>query len=186
MRRKLSIFLFLVFLLCGCKKTNGLLDDAIFLRNKILQSNGCSFKATVTADNNEKLYIFSMDCESDEEGNVTFCVTKPEPIADITGNISTKGGALTFDDKILAFQTLADGEISPVCAPWLLVKTLRGGYIRGCTQNNGGYQIEIDDSYEEDALRLIIFVKNDLPASAEIFWKGRRTLSITVEDFAYL
>lgn len=186
MRRKLSIFLFLVFLLCGCNKTNGPLDDAILLRNKILQSNGCSFKATVTADDNEKLYVFSMECESDKDGNVSFCVTKPESIAGITGKISAKGGALTFDDKILAFQALADGEISPVCAPWLLVKTLRGGYIRGCAHNDGSYQIEIDDSYEEDALRLNIFVKNDLPVSAEIFWKGRRTLSITVEDFTYL
>ncbi len=186
MGRKRAIFLFLVFLLYGCNKTNGSLDAAISLRNNILQSNGCSFNATVTADYGEQIYVFSMECISDKDGNVSFCVTKPETIAGITGRISAKGGSLIFDDKILAFQTLADGEISPVTAPWLFIKTLRSGYIRGCTYNNSNYQIEIDDSYEEDALRLRIFVENNLPVSAEVFWKGRRTVSITVENFAYL
>ena len=186
MFRKAVTFLCLVFLLCGCSKSNEPLEKGISLRNKILESNGCSFGATVTADYGEKLYVFSMDCTSDKEGNVTFCVTKPETIAGITGKISTQGGTLTFDDKVLAFETLADGEISPVAAPWVFLKTLRSGYMRGCSDENKGYQIVIDDSYEADALRLNIFVENNSPISGEIFWKGRRVLSITVDNFTYL
>ena len=184
--KALAIFLCVVFLLCGCKKADGTLNHAIDLRNRILESNGCSFSATVTADYGEKIYVFSMDCTSDKEGNLMFSVTKPDTIAGITGKISTAGGALTFDDKVLAFQTLADGEISPVAAPWLFLKALHSGYLRGCTEGNGSYQIELDDTYEEDALRLHIFVENNLPVSGEVFWEGRRVLSIAVDNFIYL
>lgn len=186
MRWKALAILCAVFLFCGCKKADGPLEQAIGLRNRILESNGCSFSTTVTADYGEKIYVFSMDCTADKDGTVSFCVTKPETIDGITGRISAEGGALTFDDKVLAFQTLADGEISPVAAPWVFLKTLRSGYMRGCTQGSGSYQIEIDDTYEEDALRLKILVENNLPVSGEVFWKGRRVLSIAVEHFTYM
>ena len=45
---------------------------------------------------------------------------------------------------------------------------------------------EIDDTYEDNALRLNIFVENNLPVSGEIFWKGRRAISITVDNFSFL
>lgn len=186
MRRFVLIFLCVSVLLCGCNVTNGSIEDAISLRNKILSSNGCSFTTTINADYGDEIYIFSMDCISDKEGNLSFTVTKPETISGIAGMVSIRGGAITFDDKVLAFQTLADGEISPVTAPWIFIKTLRSGYIRGCTNNDGSYQIEIDDTYEENALRLNIFVENNLPVSGEIFWKGRRAITVTVDNFTFL
>lgn len=186
MRWRALTLLCVVFLFGGCRKANGPLDNAINLRNKILESNGCSFRATVTADYGKKLYVFSMDCTADKNGKVNFSVTKPETIAGITGNISSAGGFLTFDDKVLAFPTLADGEITPVAAPWLFLKTLRSGYMRGCTAGEGSYQIEIDDTYEDDAIRMNIHIENDLPISGEIFWEGRRVITIAVENFTLL
>ena len=183
---------FAVLLLCtcaifsGCNNTNNSLDQAISLRNEILQSNGCSFSTTINADYGDEIYSFSMDCISDKEGNVTFTVIKPESISGITGRISTTGGAITFDDKVLAFPTLADGEISPVATPWIYIKTIKGGYIRGVSNGNSSYQIEIDDSYEENALRLNIFMESNLPAGGEIFWKGRRAIAFTVDKFVLL
>lgn len=158
----------------------------MILRNRILDSNGCSFHATVTADYGEKLYVFSMDCISDKEGNLKFSVVSPETVSGITGEISTEGGALTFDGKILAFPTVADGQITPVTAPWVFLKTLRSGYMNSCTKDSDGYQISIDDSYAEDALRLLISVENNLPVRGEIFWKGCRILTIAVDNFIYL
>ena len=186
LRLKVTAILCLVFLLTGCKNVNGPFDKAIMLRNRILESNGCSFRATVTADYGEKLYVFKMDCISDKEGNLQFSVVSPETISGITGRISTEGGSLTFDDKILAFPTVADGQITPVTAPWLFLKTLRSGYMNSCTKDSDGYELSIDDSYDEDAFRLLISVKNDLPISGEIFWKGSRVLTVTVEQFTYL
>ncbi|MBQ5607614.1 MAG: hypothetical protein IIU86_01150 [Oscillospiraceae bacterium] len=186
MRVKVAAILCVLFLFSGCNNADAPLDKALALRNRILDSNGCSFRVNITADYVEKVYVFGMDCEADKEGNLTFSVTEPDTIAGITGKITTAGGAITFDDKVLAFKTMADGQITPVTAPWLFINTLRSGYLNGCTEGENSFEISIDDSYEEDALRLNIRVENDLPVFGEIFWQGRRLLTLTVEDFAYL
>ena len=185
MRVKVAVFLCVFLLFTGCKKSEPL-DYALALRNKVLDSNGCSFRAVVTADYGEKVYKFSMDCTTDKEGNLTFLVKDPATIAGISGKISQKGGAVTFDDKVLAFQTIADGQVTPVTAPWLLIKTLRSGYIKGCTQEKSNFLISIDDSYAENDLRLNITVEEDLPTFGEIFWKGRRVMTVLIDNFVFL
>lgn len=186
MRVKLISLLFVIFLFTGCKNTNLPLENAMALRENITKSNGCAFLSTVTADYGEKVYTFSMECSTDKEGNMTFTVTQPVTLDGITGKIDTAGGAITFDDKVLAFQSIADGQVTPVTAPWLLIKTLRSGYLRDCTETEKGYRISIDDSYEEYALRLQIYIESDSPVAGEIYWKGRRILTLTVENFTYL
>lgn len=186
MRVRLVSLLCAVVLLTGCKGGNAPLDKAMALRSKMLTANGCRFHATITADYGEHIYIFSMDCTTDQQGNLTFSVTEPATIAGITGTVSSNGGTVTFDDKVLAFQTMADGQITPVSAPWVFVNTLRSGYIKGCADADDRMEISIDDSYEEEALHLQIITKNDLPVSAEIFWKGRRVLTLNIENFACL
>lgn len=175
-----SVFFF------GCKASNDCLDKAVTFRDKLLDSNGCKFQSEVTADYGEKVFKFSMDCTADKNGNVTFEVTEPASISGICGKIDTQGGAITFDDQILAFQSLTDGEITPVNAPWLLIKTLRGGYVRSCTDTDDGFEVSIDDSYEENALHLIISFEHDIPDECEIFWKSRRILTVEIEEFAIL
>ena len=187
MRVKMSALLLCVSVfLFGCKSSNDCLDKAVSFRNRLLESNGCSFQSEITADYGEKIYQFSMMCTADKEGNVSFEVTKPDTISGICGKITSQGGAITFDDQVLAFQSLADGQITPVNAPWLLMKTLRSGYIRSCTDSDDGFEISIDDSYEENALRLLIDFDSDKPEECEIFWKGRRILTVDVEEFAFL
>lgn len=186
MRLKLISILCVVFLFSGCKNTNSLLGNAVAIRERIAKSNGCSFQSEITADYGEKLYTFTMDCQVDKEGNMTFAVTQPETLAGITGKVDTSGGAITFDDKVLAFQTIADDQVTPVTAPWLLIRTLRSGYLRDATDTESGYRISVDDSYEADALRLNINIEKELPVSGEIYWKGRRVLTLTVENFTYL
>lgn len=186
MRKLTASILIFVLLLAGCKNTDAPLDQAIRLRNKLLDSNGCSFQAGITADYGQKLYAFSMDCQVDKMGNLTFAVTEPTTIAGISGKITQAGGAITFDDQVLAFQTIADGQVSPVTAPWLFIHTLRSGYLKGCAQGASGLEISIDDSYAEEALHLNIITQGDIPVSAEIFWQGRRVLTLTVENFTYM
>ncbi len=186
MRAVTVIFVCMVFLLTGCANTNAPIDKAIELRNEIENSNGCTFSTTVTADYGEKIYVFSMDCQSDQEGNLVFTVTAPDTIAGITGKITAAGGALTFDGQVLAFQTMADGLVTPVTAPWILMKTLKSGYLKGCAVSDTGYEISADDSYADGALHLKIMVQGNVPSSGEIFWNGRRVLTMTVEEFRYL
>ena len=166
MRVIASILCFL-FLVSGCSNENKSLERALSLRSKLQESSGCRFHTVVTADYGEKLYMFAMECQTDREGNLLFTVTEPASIAGITGNIDNDGGAIT--------------------APWLLIKTLRSGYLKGCTETDSGFQISIDDSYQENALHLNIRTDRNLyPVSGEIFWQGRRVLTIAVEEFAFL
>ena len=186
MRGRLAVFLCMVLMLCGCKNGNEPLNKALAIRNQLLTGDGCSFTAEVHADYGEKLYIFKMDCQVDEAGKLTFKILEPTTIQGITGKVSADGGAITFDDKILAFPTIADGQITPVSAPWLIIKTLRSGYLKSCADLDDGFEMIIDDSYEEETLQLSVVARGKMPISAEIFWQGRRVLTITIEAFTYL
>ena len=186
MRFRLVAILCVLLLLTGCKGNDDSLDRAVALRSRILREDGCEFAATVTADYGQQIYEFKMDCNTDREGSLIFTVVEPTTIAGITGKITGSGGAITFDDKVLAFQTIADDLVTPVSAPWLLIKTLRSGYLKDVAKTDQGFEISIDDSYAEESLQLRIRTVNELPVFAEIFWQGRRILTITVENFSYL
>lgn len=176
-----------IFLLTGCSKSENALDRAILLRNKLLQSNGCTFDAIVTADYGEKLYSFSMSCQSDSTGNLTFTVIAPSSLSGITGKITEEGGKLTFADQALAFEMLADGQITPVSAPWLFLKTLRSGYLNAQGIDGNYTKLSIDDSYRDDALHLDVWLNQDqVPIRGEILWQGRRIISIEVDAFKFL
>lgn len=160
---------------------------AMSLRDRLLSSNGCTFDSKITADYGEELYVFSVFCEADKEGSVAFCVNSPESISGVKGRIDTSGGKLTYEDKVLGFSMLADGQIAPVCAPWIFLKTLRSGYITACQKDGDGYIVQIEDSYQEDALHLDIWLDEEQnPLFAEILWQGRRILSLNVENFSFL
>ncbi len=182
----LSIVLALL-LFAGCSKTNQALDRAMTFRAKLLAASGCAFDADVVADYGDRAYTFSLSCQADENGSLTFTVTAPETLAGITGAVSATGGELTFQDKALAFDLLADGQLSPVSGPWLLLTTLRSGYLTSCGPEGEGLRLSIDDSYREDPLSLEVLTDAaDAPAQADIVWKGRRIVSVQVKNFRLL
>lgn len=177
----------IVLLLCGCSPQNTAYERAITLRSRLQSSAGCAFEANINADYGEKIYTFTLDCISDSYGNIQFVVTSPESIAGISGEISHNGGTLTFDNQSLAFELLADGCASPVSAPWLLMRALLGGYISSCAVNEDGLVMQIDDSYEEDPLKLEVWTDQELyPNRADILWQGRRILAVEIEDFSFI
>ena len=183
MKRAAMLVLFLV-MLSGCSSENRELDRGMALRDKLLSGQGCSFDAEVTADYGDKLQEFSMACQGDAQGNLVFTVTAPETIAGITGMVSDTGGKLTFDDTALHFDLMADDQLSPVSAPWVFLKTLRSGYLTSAGMDGEQLRLTIDDSYEEDALQLDIWLDgNDVPARAEILYDGRRILSVSIKNF---
>lgn len=185
MKRVWAVIVLVIFL-CGCS-ADASMDRALALRQRLLDANGLTFEATVTADYGENFHTFVLKCQVDQAGDLSFEVSAPDTISGITGIMSAEGRALTFDDQVLAFAPLADGQIPPISAPWLLIHTLRGGYIRACAEGQGGLHLTIDDSYEDDALQLDIWLdENDLPKEAEILWQGRRILTIRVEALVFV
>lgn len=186
MKKILAVIAVLVLLLSGCENKDASMDQALSLREQ-LQQKECSFYVEITADYGDEVYEFGMDCQADTVGNLTFLVSSPESIQGIAGTVDGKGGKLTFDDTVLSFAMLADGQITPVSAPWILIRTLRAGYIHASTETQTGYKLIIHDSYEEDSLQLDIWLDTEgLPVSAEILWQGRRILSLCVNNFVFV
>ena len=172
-------------LLTGCAEQNDGMDRAMALRTRLLASDVC-FDADITADYGDEIYTFSMTCQGDQQGNLTFTVTQPESIAGITGTVSAGGGKLTFDDQALSFALMADGQLTPVAAPWILLRTLRSGYLTSCGVEGEHLRLAIDDSYQEDALHLDIWLDGtDAPVRGEVLWQGRRLLSMQVKNFTF-
>ena len=182
--KRIIIVFIAVLMLVGCSSGENLQARAMKLRSALQGSEGCSFDAAITADYGQKTYTFAMGCQFDAHGNLSFTVKEPETIAGITGNVSFSAGELTFDGNALAFPILADGQATPVSAPWFLYKALVGGYLNSCVQEDQLLHLIVDDSYEDDAMQLDIWLgTDDLPVRAEILYENRRILTLSIENF---
>lgn len=176
----------IVFCLSGCDSDGDCMQRGMQLRENLL-AKACSFQAQVTADYADKTYTFRIGCTADANGDVSFIVIGPESISGIEGNIKADSGFLTFADDVLAFPLLADGEVSPVSAPWLLIKTLRAGYLSSAGMDGDALLLVLNDSYEEDALQIDVWLNGEnTPIRADILWQGRQVLSLEIEDFAFV
>lgn len=183
MRRIGALFL-LAVVLSGCGKGVSEVERGMALRSKLLQAGSCSFEAKITADYGDKLHTFSLECRGGNNGDLSFSVIQPETISGITGTVTEEHGALTFDDKVLYFDKLAEGQISPVTAPWIFLRTLRGGNLTSSCMEDGLLRMSLDDSYEDDALHVDIWLDpQDCPVRAEIVYDGYRILSVEVSKF---
>jgi len=184
--KRFLVLIVAFFLFAGCSKNEDI-DSALKFRNQLINSDGCTFDAVIYADYGDQIHTFSMRCEADASGMIKFEVTDPQTIAGITGEYSSQGGKITFDDTALAFKSLTDNQLSPVSAPWILIHTLRGGYLTSAGEDGDYTRIAIDDSYEENALHLDVWLdEKDLPSHSDILWKGRRILSLDVRNFCFL
>ena len=185
--KTLICLLLCAVLLSGCAGKTDLSDRAIALRSKLQAAEGCTFDAAVTADYGDQTYTFAMGCRVDAHGNLYFTVKEPQSISGITGLFNRSGGKLTFDNHMLAFPMLADGQVTPVSAPWLLYKTLTGGYFHTAVQEGELLHLQIHDSYEDQALHLDIWLgEEDMPVRAEVLYQNRRILTLDVENFRIL
>ena len=186
MKRLLGLVLAFM-MLSGCKNQNEELNQVLQMREKLQQSNGCSFSADITADYGDKIYVFGMDCLSDNQGSLSFTVKNPETIVGITGHIDASNGKITYDDKVLLFEKIVDGQIAPITVPWLIVKTLHSGYITAAGKDENYIHATINDTYDEQALELEFWFNEDCcPERCEVLWQGRRVLSAKVENFVIL
>jgi len=173
-------------MLSGCTDADDGLQRCMKLRERLL-TGGCSFETVVTADYGEAVYTFALNCDAEGEGAVSFCVASPEEITGISGTIDGGKGKFVFDDTVLAFPLLAEGEVSPVSAPWLLIRALRSGFMASAGKEGDLLRLSVNDSYEADALRLDVWLDGqDKPVRAEILWQGRRVLSMEIKEFDFV
>lgn len=185
--KKCFLVVIVVSLLFGCSNESALMNRVVSFRNKFLNCTSCEFSAAIVLDYGDSVYAFETDCETDNENNMKFTIIRPSSIADIKGEISGGTGKLTFDEQILAFEMIANGQITPVCAPWLLAKALRGGYISSCGTGDQGMFVRIDDSFKNATFSIDVWFNNeDIPTEAEIIWEGKRIVSMTINQFVFV
>ena len=154
------------------------------LRADLLGCSQCTFDAVITADYGDELHTFAMNCTGSGSGDLFFTVTAPESIAGITGKFEGKKGMLTFDGFALEFPRLTDDQITPVSGPWILLRTLVGGYLTSCGPDGDNLRVTINDSYEDDALTLDVWLNTEnAPIRAEILYDGRRIVTMDIENF---
>lgn len=185
--RRVIVVIVLILFFGGCSSTSSELDHAIALRQQLLNSRGAVFDAVITADYSEGVYVFSVCCETDASGNLSFTVTDPQSISGICGTVSAAGGNLTYEDMLLGFPMLADNLIAPACAPWLMLNILRTGYIQGCGRDGEGVRISFDDSFQNEPIQMELWTdQNNIPLRAEFIWSGRRILSVDIRSYSVL
>ncbi len=183
--KRLFALLIIVVILSGCSDEKNM-GHALTLRKNIQAEDECAFNATVTADYGDKLYTFQMSCQVKRDGTLYFEVVQPDTISGIAGNVSEQGGKLNFDDRMLAFELLADGQLSPVSAPWVVMHAIRSGYIRSCGIDGDDVHIQIDDTYRTNSLLVDIWCDESYPKYAEILYGGKRILSMKIENFRFM
>ena len=82
---------------------------------------------------------------------------------------------------------MADDALSPVSAPWIFLRTLRSGYITAVSEENSLLRMTVNDSYEENALRLDIWLDGEgHPVRGEILQEGMGILTLRIENFQIL
>ncbi len=175
--------LFLVFFM-GCTGPDPAIEAALELRSRCLGAENVSFRVQVGADYITRIEEFSLECTADSEGTVAFRVLEPEDISDIRGTVRGAEGTVEFDDTVLAFPLMAEGRLSPLSGPWVLMQAIRSGNILAAGREGELLHLTIDDSYEEKALTVDIWVENGTVREAEIAFEGRRCLTMSFDGFS--
>ena len=175
--------LLLVFFL-GCSGPDPAMEVALELRSRCLGAGQITFEAEICADYITSIEQFTLECAFDGTDTMTFTVAEPEEISGIRGTVSGTEGTVGYDDTVLGFPMLAEGRLSPLAAPWVLVKALREGCIIAVGREGEMLHLTVDDSYADNALTLDIWLEDGKVEAAEIAWEGRRCVTMTVEDFS--
>ena len=179
MKRLLSAVVVVVFLF-GCRSNPDSFSDILSIRERLNSGATCKFRASVTLDYGDSLYSFAAECEADTENNMRLTVIEPASIAGVCGEISAQSGKIAYGDQILAFEQLAENQITPICVPWLLTKALRSGYIN----SSGTESVQIDDSYKNCEFSVEVYLNEiGIPTAAELLWSGKRIASVIINDF---
>ena len=175
--------LLLVFLV-GCSGPDPAMEEALALRSRCLASACVQFQVEIRADYITGYEEFTLDCQTASDGAVSFRVVSPEEIADISGTVRRNEGTVEFDGAVLAYPLMAQGRLSPLSGPWVVMKAIRSGCILAAGQEGELTRVTIDDSYDDNALTVDLWLKDGQVMEAEVAWEGLRCLTMTFDDFS--
>ena len=183
MYRFFAIIIAVCVLFSGCTPRPDSMEYGLSLRETLFKSKECSFLAEIIANFEDAKYFFTVDCEVAEDQTFSFNVIDPDLLSGISGQIDKKDGRLTFEDKVLYFPLLAEGQLPPICAPWVFYNALVSGYIHAAGEEDGHTRLTINDTFQSENITLEIWLKNGTPVYSEIVWQGRNILCLTISEF---
>lgn len=187
MRRVLSLLLIASALISlnACAKPTGEASPAAEFRAALVNADGCSFRAEVTADFGDTVQSFTLDCAADADGKTELTVVSPESIAGITATVADAAGTITYDGMAMDFGLLADGQVAPAAAPALAVECWLRAYISSSGREEELYRVTYENGYDEKTLTVDTWFENGLPISAEVCYNQQRILRLVLTDFAF-
>ena len=157
-------------------------QEALDFRTDLMEHGGCCFTANIAADFGERVYMFTLACETNA-GETRLKVIEPEMIAGIAATVSSDGIKLTFDDAELDFGKLANGYVSPVTVPWLLAQCWMGEYIAWSGADGELDRVTYLRGYDEAELTVDTWFSDGVPQHAEILYDDVRCLTVEILDF---
>ncbi len=159
--------------------------QAIEFRGELISQGGCSFRAQITADYGQEVQNFTLDCDVDEEGTVSFYVVEPDTIEGITGSVEGESGMVTYDGLQLAFPLMINDQISPVSAPALTVSCWMKEFILSAGLFEDLYRVSYEKKINNKDLLIDTYFEKDIPISAELCYNGYRIINIKIMDFSF-
>ena len=184
-RKSLVVLLLLPLLLCGCEKRRGVTQEALTFRTQLMQAGKCSFTADMKVDYGSRIYEFSVITSyTPDETKLT--IQSPEEISGICATVTKNGTKLQFQETELEFGKLANGNISPVSAPWLLVQCWIGEYIASSGADADMERVTYLRGYAENEVTVDTwFSEKSVPVYAEFIYDGFRCLCVDIRDFSF-
>ena len=91
---------------------------------------------------------------------------------------------MLFRSVVLAYPLMAQGRLSPLSGPWVVMKAIRSGCIIAAGQEGELTRVTIDDSYADNALTVDVWLEEGQVIQAEVAWEGLRCLVMTFDDFS--
>ena len=183
MRLRTAVPMMLLLLLCACGAANTGAQTPIRLRTALNESGGCSFQLNLTADYGEYIRTFALACQGDVGGKTRLTVMEPELAHGITATVQGEDAQVSYEDTILAVEDFASRRISPMSAPFLLLRAWSEGYIQSTGMDGNLEQVHYLLGYGAQELEIVTWFADSLPLRAEVSDGTGVLISCEITDF---
>ena len=142
--------------------------------------------AAITADYGESAASFTLDCVFSPETGASVTVTEPESIAGIQAQVKDTAASVSYDGMQLGLGSLANGNLAPLAAPYVLGQCWAGEYIDATGTEDGLLRTTYRMGYEEKELVVDTWFSQEplTPVRAEISFEGRMVLRTDISAFS--
>lgn len=170
-------------LLCSCGgRSHREKESFLKLRSKWLEQGSITLRSRVRADYGDRVYDFLLDYEGSGEGG-TLRVEEPLEVEGVEAQLDEKGVTLRYDGLMLDTGAIL-GNLSPLEAFPLLVRTWQRGFVTDCWRENWKGEACLTAQFDlteagqaEERLCVSRFRPSDgAPLSAELLADGRTVL----------